>query len=213
MFDQDTVEGWVVLSWNRSGRYRSWMSYIRDFGRWLPMNGTPDAYVLSDRWKAPFVPAHPYLLSRREIELFFDAAAQIRTPCPWRWQAVAFFTLMHSCGLRTGEARALQTGHVDLDGGHIDIMWSKGNRSRRLPLTGRGHRRSSTPAIGHRERSSARVRRFSSPPPATRSARRRSGRYSAASGTRPDWRGRRAANSRGHTTSGTTSPTPTSNDG
>ena len=55
---------------------------------------------------------------------------------PWRWQAVAFFTLMHSCGLRTGETRALQTGQVDLDAGHIDIVWSKGHRSRRLPLTG-----------------------------------------------------------------------------
>jgi integrase len=25
--------------------------------------------------------------------------------------------------------------HVDLDDGHLDILWSKGNRSRRLPLT------------------------------------------------------------------------------
>ena len=42
---------------------------------------------------------------------------------------------MHSCGLRTGEARTLGVGDVDLDAGHIDIVWSKGNRSRRLPLT------------------------------------------------------------------------------
>ncbi|MGZ6880750.1 MAG: tyrosine-type recombinase/integrase, partial [Mycobacteriaceae bacterium] len=51
------------------------------------------------------------------------------------WQAVAFFTLMHSCGLRTGETRALETSHVDWSGGHIDVLRSKGNRSRRLPLT------------------------------------------------------------------------------
>ena len=97
---------------------------------------TGSAYVLSDRWKGPFVAARPYLLTRREIELFFTAASQIEAQSSWRWQAVAFFTLMHSCGLRTGETRALQTGQVDLDGGHIDIVWSKGNRSRRLPLTG-----------------------------------------------------------------------------
>ena len=42
-----------------SGRYRSWMSYIRDFGRWLQAHGHADAYVLSDRWKAPFVPPTP----------------------------------------------------------------------------------------------------------------------------------------------------------
>ncbi len=135
VFDRDTVEGWVSHQLTRSGRYRSWMSYIRDVGRWLTTNGTPDAYVLSERWKASFVAAHPYLLSRHEIESFFAAAVQIQTPCPWRWQAVAFFTLMHACGLRTGETRGLQTGQVDLDAGHLDIVWSKGHRSRRLPLT------------------------------------------------------------------------------
>ena len=134
-FDRDTVEGWVSAELGRSGRYRSWMSYIRDFGRWLQTNGAHDAYVLSDRWKAPFVPAHPYLLASEQIEGFFRAAATLQAQSPWRWQAVAFFTLMHSCGLRTGEARALQTGQVDLADGHVDIVWSKGNRSRRLPLT------------------------------------------------------------------------------
>jgi integrase len=135
VFDKDTVEGWVSARLQQCGRYRSWMSYIRDVGRWMSTNGTPEAYVLSDQWKAPFVTAHPYLLSRREIESFFTAAARLQTPSPWRWQAVAFFTLMHSCGLRTGETRALQTSQVDLDGGHVDVIWSKGHRSRRLPLT------------------------------------------------------------------------------
>jgi hypothetical protein len=68
VFDKDTVEGWVSVQLHRCGRYRSWMSYIRDVGRWMTMNRIPEAYVLSDRWKAPFVAAHPYLLSRREIE-------------------------------------------------------------------------------------------------------------------------------------------------
>lgn len=136
VFDRDTVEGWVRRHLDRSGRCRSWMSYIRDFGRWLQAHGHTDAYVLSGRWKAPFIPAHPYLLTRDEIERFFAAAAHLDTSSPWRWQAVAFFTLMHSCGLRTGEARALLTEHVDLHAGHIDIIDSKGNRSRRLPVTG-----------------------------------------------------------------------------
>jgi len=134
-FDRDTVEGWVASRLERSGRYRSWMSYIRDFGRWLQANGASDAYVLSEAWKAPVVPARPYLLSRHEIDLFFNTAAALEVASPWRWQATAFFTLMHSCGLRTGEVRALQADQVDLDDGHIDVIWSKGNRSRRLPLS------------------------------------------------------------------------------
>ena len=115
VFDQGTVEGWVAARLESSGRYRSWMSYVRDFGRWLQATGHDDACVLSDRWKAPFIPPRPYLLSRQEIEAFFTAAATLDTSSPWRWQAAAFFTLMHSCGLRTGETRALKTAHVDLD--------------------------------------------------------------------------------------------------
>ncbi|MGL5827341.1 MAG: tyrosine-type recombinase/integrase [Nocardioides sp.] len=136
VFDRDTVEGWVTAQLGTTNsRYRSWMSYIRDVGRWLQAHSNSAAYVLSDRWKASFVPAHPYLLTSGEIERFFAAAAHLHAQSPWRWQAVAFFTLMHSCGLRTGEVRQLQCAHVDLDAERIDIVWSKGNRSRRLPLT------------------------------------------------------------------------------
>ena len=126
VFDQGTVEGWVRARLESSGRYRSWMSYIRDFGRWLQATGHDDACMLSDRWRAPFNPPRPYLLSRQEIEQFFTATATLQTSSPWRWQAAAFFTLMHSCGLRTGEARALQTGQVDLQREHIDIVLVQG---------------------------------------------------------------------------------------
>jgi integrase len=136
VFDRDTVEGWVSAQLARSGRYRSWMSYIRDVGRWLQARGHAEAYVLSDRWRSPLVPAHPYLLSTGEIEAFFAAAARVDTYSPWRWQAVAFFTLMHCCGLRTGETRLLRPEHVHLRDRDVDVVSSKGNRSRRLPLTG-----------------------------------------------------------------------------
>jgi integrase len=74
-------------------------------------------------------------LSRREIEAFFAAAARLDAHCPWRWQAVAFFTLMHCCGLRTGETRLLRPEHVHLRDQNLDVVSAKGNRSRRLPLT------------------------------------------------------------------------------
>ena len=135
-FDRATVEGWVTERLSSSGAYRSWMSYVRDFGRWLAVHRDPGAYVLSDAWKAPFVRSHPYLLSREQIDRFFTAAASVTSNSPWEWQAVAFFILMHSCGLRTGEARALRCDDVDLDTGHVTIIESKGHRSRRLPVTG-----------------------------------------------------------------------------
>ena len=177
-FDRDTVEGWVAEQLARSGRYRSWMSYIRDVGRWLQAHGHADAYVLSDRWKAQFVPAHPYLLSgaarsRRSSR----PRRRLNAESPWRWQAVAFFTLMHSCGLRTGEARLLRPEHVHLRDRDLDVVSSKGNRSRRLPLTSEvtdvlaACDRASTATVRPVAAHVLRLRR-----PATRSPRRPSGR-------------------------------------
>ena len=135
VFDRDTVEGWVRERLARTGPYRSWMSYIRDVGRWLQAHGQRDAYVLSDRWKAQRLPTHPYLLTTEEIDAFFTAATRLKAASPWRWQAVAFFTLMHCCGLRSGETRLLRPEHVHLRDRYLDVVSSKGNRSRRLPLT------------------------------------------------------------------------------
>jgi len=136
VFDRETVEGWVIEHLERWGGRRSWMSYVRDLGRWLRVRGRADAYVLSDRWKTAPAVAHPYLLSGREIEAFFTAASCLQARSPWRWQAVAFFALMCCCGLRTGEGRLLRVEHVHLADRRIDVICSKGNRSRRLPLSG-----------------------------------------------------------------------------
>jgi len=134
VFDRNTVEGWVTHQL-QSCTHRSWMSYIRDFGRWLQTQGDTTAYVLSDQWKSPLVRSQPYLLSRTDIDRFFTAAAQLKSNAPWQWQAVAFFALMHCCGLRTGEVRKLTPEQVDLATGHLNIVSAKADRSRRLPIT------------------------------------------------------------------------------
>lgn len=135
-FDQQTVEGWVILmKAAQPGSAPSWMSYIRDFGRWMRTHHNPKAYVLTESWRAGFVRSQPYLLRAEEISRFFRSAAALETISPWKWQSVAFFTLMHSCGLRTCETRRLRTQDVDFHQGEIDVLWSKGNRSRRLPIT------------------------------------------------------------------------------
>ncbi|TLP92356.1 integrase [Nesterenkonia salmonea] len=135
VFNRATVEGWVFSELGRSATSRSWMSYIRDFGRWMRTHRHPYAYVLSDQWKAGFTRTRPYLLTSEEIEKFFTAAARVKAASPWAWQAVAFFSLMHCCGLRTGEARLLLASEVDLDQRCLDIIDSKARRSRRLPIT------------------------------------------------------------------------------
>ena len=135
VLDKECVEGWVTQRLSRGGSYRSWMSYIRDFGRWMRTHHDREAYVLSDQWKASYVPARPYLLSTAQVEAFFTATAELDCGSPWRWQATAFFTLMHSCGLRTGEVRNLRSEHLDLPARCIDIVATKSGLARRLPIT------------------------------------------------------------------------------
>lgn len=135
-FDRSTVEGWVTSRQvSQPNSCRSWMSYIRDFGRWERIHGNENAYVLSDQWKARFLRPQPYLLTQAEISRFFATAARLETRTPWKWQGLAFFALMHSCGLRNCEVRRLQRNDVNLTERFIEVNWSKGNRSRRLPLT------------------------------------------------------------------------------
>lgn len=136
-FNSDTVEGWVkqCLSQNPESVHTSWMSYIRDLGRFMRTNGNRDAYVLSDRFKSKLVRVEPYILSSAEVEAFFKSAKHVMADSPWAWEAYCFFGLMYSCGLRTCEVRRLAVGDVDSDKGVIDILWSKGSRSRRLPIS------------------------------------------------------------------------------
>jgi integrase len=134
--DKNAVEGWVTERKSKtSSDHLSWMSHIRELGRFMRANGHPDAYVLSDEFKAKMVRVAPYLLTQSEVDAFFTVAAHLKAKSPWEWQAVCFFGLMHSCGLRTCEARRLRRCDVDTDGLVIDVMWSKGNRSRRLVIT------------------------------------------------------------------------------
>ena len=134
---KEAVESYVLDRLSRTDPSQTtWASYLREFGRWMRVNGKPDAYVLSGDFKTTAARKVPYLLSDEEVDAFFDAAARLDVRSPMSWEARCLFGLMHSCGLRTCEARRLRVEDVDLDGMRIDIMWSKGHRSRRLAITG-----------------------------------------------------------------------------
>lgn len=99
--ERSVVERWIAHRIDANpGGCRSWFSYIRDFGRWMRLAHDPDAYVLSDQWKAGSPRPTPYLLTDREAALFLRAAGTLESPSPWAWQSRAFFMLMACCGLR-----------------------------------------------------------------------------------------------------------------
>ena len=133
--NRDAVEGWVLDELGHCSTHRSWMSYIRDFGRWMRIHRDPNAHVLGDEWKAGIVHSTPYLMSSADIEAFFTAARTVPAHSPWAWQATAFFLLMHSAGLRTREAKQLMVADVDFNDHSVMIAATKTGRDRKLPIT------------------------------------------------------------------------------
>jgi len=127
------VEGWIcerarkVASRNNNGA-----SALRSFGQYLQAGIDENAYVLPYGFGKKTLRSMPYLFTDNEVSRFFEAAATFACKSPWRWEAKAFFGLMAACGLRTCEARRLKCTDIDLASGFLDVVWSKGPRSRRL---------------------------------------------------------------------------------
>ena len=136
---RELVERWAEEYAARStSRDRSWLSPIREFGRYLRIQGEKDAYVLDDRFKIQRYHAEVYLLTEDEIQTFFKECDQYvqRYPISCRpYVLPALYRFLYCCGARCCEARNLQCEDVHLEKGYLDIFHGKGHRDRRLYLS------------------------------------------------------------------------------
>ena len=131
---RELVERWAEEYAARStSRDRSWLSPIREFGRYLRIQGEKDAYVLDDRFKIQRYHAEVYLLTEDEIQTFFKECDQYvqRYPISCRpYVLPALYRFLYCCGARCCEARNLQCEDVHLEKGYLDIFHGKGHRDR-----------------------------------------------------------------------------------
>jgi len=133
----------VVLEWamarDGEGRRtrRTRMSTIRELGRYMQSIGVSDAFVLPVGLSPKVERYVPHFFTSQEIVAFFAACDRLRPYWATRARHLvlpALFRLLYCCGLRISEARTLRVEQVDLLAGRVDILHSKGSRSRRLPL-------------------------------------------------------------------------------
>ena len=134
------VEGWAEYYAARSETQdRSWVSPIREFGRYLSSTGDKDAYILDDRFNIQRYQAEVYLLTEEEIQLFFKECDRfVLRYNGWtgrRYVLPALYRFLYCCGARCIEARSLKYSEVHLDQGYIDILGGKALRDRRLFLS------------------------------------------------------------------------------
>ncbi len=132
--DKQLVSGWYARAAGNSGCLYNMAAVIREFGKYLNMNGYDNAYILPPKRGAKLEPHLPHFFTSAEIKAFFEYCDKTpkRRERPGRELVIpAVFRLLYCCGLRCREARMLLHSDVCLDGKYIDIKASKG-RSRRI---------------------------------------------------------------------------------
>lgn len=136
---KEVTEGWALQYADKTtSGDRSWVSPVREFGRYLRSIGYPDTYVLDDRFKMQSYHAEVYLMTKAEIQAFFDECDRfvLRHKVVGRpYVFPALYRFLYCCGVRCAEARKLKYSDTHLDKGYVDILQSKGHKDRRLFLS------------------------------------------------------------------------------
>ena len=111
---------------------------LREFSRYLISIGYSSAYIIPSGKISLPTPVQPYLFTDDEIKAFFATCDNIPYNChvPKRHIVLpAMYRLLYCCGLRCKETRTLKRKQVFLDKSYIDILQSKGPKSRRLYIS------------------------------------------------------------------------------
>lgn len=108
---------------------------LREFSKYLIGLGYMSAYIIPLGKVSLPMPVQPYLFTAEELDAFFKACDSIKYDChvPKRHIVLpTMYRLLYCCGLRCKEVRVLQSENVHLAENYIDILQSKGPKSRRI---------------------------------------------------------------------------------
>lgn len=130
---QEMVDTWCAqrqTETNNSCRSRIYV--VHSFVRYLSERGLSNVVVpeLPRKERSTYI---PYAFSKTDLCRFFEKCDTLPgTPRTdnvliRRITVPVFFRLLYSSGIRTTEARLLETCNVDLDNGVLDIRYSKGH--------------------------------------------------------------------------------------
>jgi len=132
---KDTVNMFLNRYAGTPGNLYNIAATLREFSRYLIGLGHTSAYVIPPKKVSLPTPVQPYLFTDDEVEAFFSACDGIQYDChvPKRHIVLpVMYRLLYCCGLRCKEVRALKNENVYLLENYIDILQSKGPKSRRI---------------------------------------------------------------------------------
>lgn len=120
---------------NAAGTLYGSVAVLREFSRFLQDRGYRGAYMIPPKTVSQPVPEDPYFFTEEEISAFFRELDLIKPNKSFKGRELvipALFRLLYCCGLRCKEARMLECRDVHLGELYIDVMQSKGPKSRRI---------------------------------------------------------------------------------
>jgi len=130
---KELCTAWAIRkSTEGNNTFRNRLMPVREFARYLTRSGE-NAYVLPSDFAKKGARCIPYVYSEAEIAAIWEALDYLspRKGYPIRRFVIpTFIRLLYCCGLRPCEARKLQVSDVDLEKGRLNIMESKGHKSR-----------------------------------------------------------------------------------
>lgn len=135
--DKASVEGFLEKFRDTPGSLYNAAAFLREFSRYLTARGIPAYLIPSGRLRLP-TPVQPYFFTEGEITAFFRECDRIKADPHLKGRHLvlpAIFRLLYCCGLRCKEARTLARRNVHLDEGYLDIIQSKGPKSRRVHIS------------------------------------------------------------------------------
>jgi len=137
--DKASTDGFLEKYSGQSGGLYNVIAALREFGRYLFKLGYREAYIIPPKQMPKLYPEPPYFFSEEELLSFFLKCDEYyaANPKPRARGIVipALFRLLYCCGLRPKEARTLPCRNVHLSERYIDILQSKGPKSRRIYIS------------------------------------------------------------------------------
>jgi len=131
VLSKELCHAWAMDSEYKPG-VRSRLSPIRELAKYLHSIGEA-AYVVPMELKVENPRRLPHIYTEAEIASLWQAfdTVPVRKGLPVRHLVIpAIFRLIYCCGLRPVEARRLNITDVNFQSGRIDILESKGHKSR-----------------------------------------------------------------------------------
>ena len=134
--DKESTDCFLDKYKGQTGGLYNAMAPLREFSRYLFQLGYMDVYLVPPKQMPKLHPEAPYFFSEDELFYFFRECDSYYAENPGpRARGIimpALFRMLYCCGLRPKEARVLPYGNVHLAEKYIDILQSKGPKSRRI---------------------------------------------------------------------------------